>query len=124
MSYIGNTPAQGAVTSTTNVFTKPQSAAILSLAHNTAWDGNDKQHLTVNVNGSSFTVANPSAHTAGVYYTLYVTYTTAHTVTFGTSFKGITEVIPTATSGANDHFVFRSDGTNLNLVGVAYNVGA
>ena len=124
MSYIGNTPAQGAITSTTNVFTKPQSASILSLTHNTAWDGNDKQHLTVNVNGSTFTIANPSAHIAGVYYAVYVTYSTTHTVAFGNTFKGIAEIAPTSTSGAKDHFVFRSDGTNLNLVGAAYNVGA
>lgn len=107
-----------------NVFTKPQKAGTLALTHNTAWDGTDKQHLIVNVNGSSFTVANPSAQTDGIYYVIFVSYTTSHSLAFGNLFKGITDVSPTATVGAKDHFVFRSDGTNLHLVGVAYNVGA
>lgn len=124
MSYIGNTPAQGSVTATANTFYKPQTSATLALTHNTAWDGSDKQHLTVNVSGSSFTVANPSTHITGTYYMVYVTYTTAHSIAFGNKFKGIADITPTATAGAVDHFVFRSNGTNLMLVGAAYNVGA
>lgn len=123
MSYIGNAP-QTAVTAVANVFTKPQSAATLSLTSSTAWDGTDKQHLLVSVNGSSFTIANPSAQISGVYYIVYVSYVTSNTIAFGNLFKGITDVVPTATAGARDHFIFRSDGTYLDLVGSAYNVGA
>lgn len=106
-----------------NTFTKPQKTDTLALTHNTAWDGTDKQHLTVNVNGSSFTIANPSTHINGTYYIVYVTYTTAHSIAFGTTFKGVSDIVPTASAGAVDHFVFRSNGTNLMLVGAASNVG-
>lgn len=107
-----------------NTFTKPQVADVLALTSGVAWDGTAKQHLTVNVNGATFTIANPSALVTNAYYVVYVTYTTGHTLAFGTSFKGIADVLPTALASAVDHFVFRSDGTNLNLVGAAYNVGA
>lgn len=124
LDVVGGVVATSITTSATNTFTKPQKAATLALTHNTSWDGTDKQHLTANVNGSSFTIANPSSHTAGVYYVLFVTYTTSHSVAFGAAFKGISSIVPTATAGAYDHFTFRSDGTNLHLVGSAYDVGA
>lgn len=121
---VGTLLADVLSTNAVNTFNKPQIAGMLAIASNTAWDGNDKQHLTVTVNGSSFIIANPSFHTNGAYYSLFISYTTSHTVSFGTSFKGITDVVPTATAGAADHLVFRSDGTNLHLVGSAYNIKA
>jgi hypothetical protein len=105
-------------------FTAPQKADTLALTHNTAWDGSAKQHLTVDVNGSNFTIANPSAQTAGVYYAVRVEYTTTHTLAWGANFKGVSGITPTATAGAVDHFTFRSDGTNLECVGYALNVAA
>lgn len=124
MSYIGNAPAQNAVTQQANIFTKPQTSAVLSLSSNTVWDGTDKQHLTVSVNGSTFIIANPSAQTNGAYYAFFVTYVTANTISFGTAFKGIADVSPSATAGAYDHYTFRSNGTYLMLVGASYNIGA
>jgi hypothetical protein len=109
-------------------FTAPQTADDAALTHNTAWDGAAKQHLTATVNGSSFTIANPTGSTLRpkTYYVLYVTYTTSHTIAFGSNFKGIANIAPTATAGAKDHFIFRADdtGTNLELVSAAYDIGA
>jgi hypothetical protein len=109
-------------------FTAPQTVDVAALTHNTAWDGAAKQQLTANVNGSSFTIANPTGATlrAKTYYAFYVTYTTTHTIAFGSNFKGIASVAPTALAGAKDHFIFRADdtGTNLELVSAAYDIGA
>lgn len=121
MSVEGNTVAMLA---TAQTFTKPQKLSTTALTHNTAWDGANANHLTATVSGSSFTVANPSAQTADVYYHLFVTYSTSHSLAWGTNFKGVSSVTPTATSGAYDHFVFRSNGTNLMLVGYSLNIGA
>lgn len=113
-----------AVPSLAQTWTKPQLASMQALTHNTAWDGTDKQHLTVTVNGSGFTIANPSAVTSGVYYSVFVTYSSTHSISWGSNFKGVSGVTPTATSGAFDHFVFRYNGTYLMLVGYALNCGA
>lgn len=112
------------LTNVPHTFSKPQAAATLALTSASAWDGTDKQHLTVDVNGANFTVANPSATVDGVYYTLFVKYTTAHTITLSSAFKGVGDVVPSALAGKYDHFTFRSDGTNLMLVGAAYDIGA
>lgn len=116
----------GALTSG-NTWTKPQKADPFALTHNTAWDGaqaTGAQHLTVTVNGSTFTIANPSAQTAGVIYMVNVSYTTSHSISWGTSFKGLTGITATATAGAEDTFVFRSNGTNLVRIGYALNGAA
>jgi hypothetical protein len=109
-------------------FTAPQTADVAALTHNTAWDGAAKQQLTATVNGSSFTIANPTGSTLrpNTYYTLYVTYTTSHTIAFGSNFKGIANISPTGTAGAKDHFIFRADsaGLNLELVSDKYDIGA
>lgn len=107
-----------------NTFTAPQLADTLALTHNTAWDGTAKQHLTVDVNASNFTIANPSAQTAGVYYTVYVAYTTTHTLAWGNAFKGVLNITPSATAGSVDHFTFRSNGTHLQCVGHKLGAGA
>lgn len=121
---VGAFIADTMTTTGVNSFTKPQAASTVTLTHNTAWDGNDKQHLLVTVNGSNFTIANPSSFTSGVYYSIFVRYSTAHTLSFGNMFKGIGDVSPTALVGAKDHFVFRADGDNvLCLIGASYNIG-
>lgn len=108
-------------------FTKPQIAGVLALASGAAWDGSlatGKQHLTANVNGGVFTVANPSAQANGAVYMVVVTYTTAHSIAWGSMFKGTAAFTPTATAGATDIFHFRSNGTNLIRAGYALNGGA
>lgn len=108
------------------IFTKPQTADVLALVDLNAWDASDKQHLTANVNGGIFTVANPTDIRPNTYYALYVTYATAHGLAFGSAFRGVSGVTPTASAGAHDHFIFRANsaGTQLELVAAAYDVGA
>ena len=109
---------------TAQSWTRPQTATPAALTHNTAWDGTQIQHATVDVNGSAFTIANPSSSTSGAIYLVYVVYTTTHSIAWGANFKGVSGVTPTATAGAKDIFVFRSTGTNLELVGYTLNAGA
>ena len=107
-------------------FTKPQTADAMAINSSTAWDAADKQHLTAEVSGSIFTVANPTNLRPLTYYALYVVYTTPHGLAFGNMFRGVIQAIPTAVAGAHDHFVFRAnaDGTQLELVATAYDVGS
>lgn len=113
-----------------NTFTKPQTAAALSLTHNTAWDGSSYQNLKAIVNGSAFTVAAASAAPAdNTYVGLLVKFTTSHSISFAAGAKGFTGMAaytPTAAAGGYDHLTFRYDATadRFMLVGVALNVGA
>lgn len=109
---------------TAQEWTRLQKAAPQALTSGAAWDGELYQHLTATVNGGLFTVANPSAQTAGAFYAVFVTYTTAHSLAFDSVFKGVSGLVPTATSGAADIFYFRSNGTHLQCVGARTNVGA
>jgi hypothetical protein len=97
-------------------------AASVAISHNTAWDGTTGQNLTVNVNGSAFTIANPSSAVTGAFYSLYVTFTTSHAIAFGNAFKNVTDLTPSNTAGMYDHFVFRYDGTYMICVASAYDV--
>lgn len=107
-------------------FTKPQTADVVALASSTAWDAADKQHLTAEVNGSIFTVANPTNLRPLTYYALYVVYTTSHGLAFGNMFRGVNQATPSTVAGAHDHFVFRANaaGNQLELVSQAYDIGA
>lgn len=105
-------------------WTRPQLADTTALTHNTGWDGTTIQHATVTVNGSSFTIANPTSSTNKAIYMIYISYTTSHSVSWGANFKGVSSITPTATAGAKDIFCFRSTGTNLELVGYSLNAGA
>lgn len=109
---------------TATAFTAQQNATPSALTSGTAWDTAAKQNGTVNVNGSTFTVANPSNAVAGGFYTLFVTYTTSNTLGWGTAYKGVTSISPSATAGKYDNFVFRYDGTNMHCVGYRLDTGA
>lgn len=105
-------------------FTRTQTADTYGLTHNTAWDGSLYQHLAVTVNGSSFTIANPSAQTDKAFYAVYVSYTTTHGIAWGSSFKGVSAVTPTNAAGKHDVFFFRSNGAYLECVGYKLDIGA
>ena len=105
-------------------FTKPQTASVYALTTSVAVDASTYQAWSANVNGSTFTVSNPTGGTSGTYYTLYVTFTTSNTIAFGTNFKGISGYVPTATAGAEDHLTFRCDGTYFECTGYATNIKA
>jgi hypothetical protein len=113
-----------ALTQAANTFTGVSVVTPSALTHNTSWDGTTIQHATATVNGSSFTIANPTSSTSGAVYMIYISYTTSHSVSWGANFKGVSSVSPTATAGARDIFCFRSNGTNLELVGYTLNAGA
>lgn len=113
-----------ALTQAANTFTGVSVVTPTALTHNTSWDATAIQHASVTVNGSSFTIANPSSSTSGAVYMIYISYTTSHSVSWGANFKGVSAISPTATAGAKDIFCFRSNGTNLELVGYTLNAGA
>lgn len=102
----------------TNAWSKTQTATPQALASGTSMDLSSCQNFTANVNGSTFTIANPSiAPGDGTYIAILVTFTTANTLAFGTNWK--TTGYSPSTSG-KDHLLFRYDsGANLQyLVGV------
>lgn len=116
--------ADYAAPSVATAFTAQQNATPSALTSGTAWDVAAKQNATANVNGSTFTVANPSNAVAGGFYTLFVTYATSNTLGWGTAYKGVASISPSATAGKFDNFVFRYDGTNMHCVGYRLDTGA
>lgn len=110
-----------------NTFARPQVSGSLALTNSSAWDGSaatGAQSLTVNVNGSTFTISNPTSAVTGAIYMIDVTYTTSNTLGFGTVYKGITGITWTATSGKYDTIYFKYDGTSMRCVGYSLNNGA
>ena len=101
-----------------NAFSKPQCQTPSALTTATSWDGSAVNNLTVDVNGANFAVANPSVlPDSGVYVAVDVKFTTTHNLTFGNLFLGLTPVVPSNLTGKYDFYLFRSNGTNLKLVG-------
>lgn len=99
------------------VWTAVQTASPQALTHNTGWDGYAIQNATIAVNGSNFTIANPSQARTGGVYLFTVDYTTTHSLSFGANFKGVSAITPSSTSGKCDSFAFRWDGTYMRLIG-------
>lgn len=120
---IGTSGANVPKMSAHNTWSAPQGISETALASATAWDGSVAANLTVNVNGSAFAIANPSTlPSAGEFVAIKVVFTTTHAVTFGNKFLGMTNITPSNSSGKVDNYVFRSDGTNLHLIGYRLNV--
>ena len=114
-----------AKTDVAQTFTKPQTAAALALTSSTTWDGETYQSLTVDVNGSSFTVAAADHVPADkTYVGMFIKYTTTHSIAFTTgsakSFSGVTSFVGTATAGKYDHLVFRYDLASDRFMLVGY----
>lgn len=109
-----------------NTWGRTQKAKPLDLSSAGAWDGRLQQNLVVMPNGSTFAIANPSAIVPDAFYTVWVEYQTAHGITWGTTFKGVSAITPTATAGAYDFYAFRANraGTLLGCIGYGLNVGA
>lgn len=104
-------------------FTKTQKAAVTALTTAVAGDYNAGQQFSVNVNGSTFTVANPSALTDATYVAIFITFTTSNTVAFGANYKNVAQYTPTATAGKTDFLLFRVNSTNLELITAATDTG-
>lgn len=113
-----------AMTNQAQAFTKPQYITPYSLTSGVAVDAATYQSWVATVNGGTFTVTNPTGGISGCYYALYITYSSTNTIAFGANFKGITNYVPTATAGTEDHLVFRFDGTYYECVGYATNIKA
>lgn len=103
--------------STSHQWTKPQSTSESALSSGSGADFTSVPMWTANVNGSTFTIANPSvdaAHRTVIF--IEVTFTTANSLAFGTKFK-VTGY--TASTSGKDVLVFMRDGNanTYNLVG-------
>jgi len=99
------------------IWTAVQTAQPTALTHNTGWDGYAIQNATVAVNGSNFTIANPSQARTGAAYLFTIDYATSHSLSFGANFKGISAITPSNAAGKSDSFAFRYDGTYMRLIG-------
>lgn len=98
-------------------WSKTQTAQLHALTSGTGADFSSGQNLSANVNGATFTVANPvTAPADGSYITITVTFTTANSLAFGTKFR--TSGYTASTSGI-DHLAFKYDAT----AGLYYLVG-
>ena len=107
-----------------NLFTKPQTADETPITSAAAWNAAVVLQAVATVNGSAFSIANPTGQIARTFYAVHVKYTTSHSISWGSAYKGLGPIIPTATAGAEDFFLFKSDGVNLKLVGYNLNIGA
>jgi hypothetical protein len=114
--FISPSAADIPVLSEPNVFQRTVAGKVFALTSNTAWDGG-RQVLSVTVNGGNFTIANPISATliVGAYYTFYISYTTAHTLAFGSNLTGIAakNISWSATAGVKDHLVMRASSSSV-----------
>lgn len=106
-----------------NTWTGTQKAGDNALTSGASSDFTAGQQWTVNVNGSLFTIANPSAVTDKTYIAIDITFTTSNTVAFGANYKNVAQYIASATAGKTDTLLFRVRGTNLELVASALDTG-
>lgn len=110
-----------------NAYTAQQyaSEATLTDAATVAWDVSIAQAAKVTLGGNR-TFGAPTNQAAGAFYALLVIQdgTGSRTGAWNSVFKFPTATAPTLTTTANakDFFVFRSDGTNMNLVGKSMDV--
>jgi hypothetical protein len=88
-----------------------------------AWNLNTQQVAQVTLGGNR-TLALPSNLSDGQYASLRVGRSGAYTLSFATGYKGVSTITQSSTSGYIDHFVFRCNGTQMELVSFAANVGA
>jgi hypothetical protein len=101
-----------------NIWTYVQAPSTAALTSGAAADFSTNQCWTINVNGSTFTAANPSAPPPnGAYVTMLVTFTTANGLGFGNKYKTTGYV---ASTSGKDHLVFKYDSVAdlYYLVGV------
>lgn len=110
-----------------NQWTAQQRAAAGTLtdAATIAWDvaANQVAKVTITANRA---FGAPTSQVADAFYNLTVIQdgTGSRIPSWNAVYKGMTGVTLSTTAGAKDEFVFRSDGTNMMLVGYRLNVGA
>lgn len=107
-----------------NLYTRPQASDETAISSGVAWNAANVAQAIVTVNGAAFSIANPTGQINKAFYVVHVKYTTSHSIAWGTAYKGVSTITPTANAGAEDIFIFKSDGTNMKLVGYNQNIGA
>lgn len=113
---------------TANVFTAQQTPLSAALTYNVTqtWDCSAAQDATLTLTGNVTTFSAPTNQVAGTYYVLRMNVGTGpYSVTaWNAVFKFPAGTAPTlsATASAIDILVFRSDGTNMELVGISQDV--
>ena len=117
-----------ASTSVAQTFTAQQRPLTAALTYNATqtWDCNAAQDATLTLTGNITTFSAPTNQVAGSYYTLRVNNGSGPYSISGWNavfkFPGGTDPTSTATASAIDLFVFRSDGTNMELIGQSQDV--
>ena len=117
-----------ASTSVAQTFTAQQRPLTDALTYNATqtWDVATAQDATLTLNGNITTFSAPTNQVAGSYYTLRVNNGSGPYSISGWNavfkFPGGTDPTSTATASAIDLFVFRSDGTNMELIGQSQDV--
>lgn len=110
-----------------NQWTAQQRAAAGTLTDGATvnWDVSSAQVAKVTLAGNR-TMAAPTNQVADSFYSLTVIQdaTGTRVPSWNSAFKGMTGVTLTTTANAKDELTFRSDGTNMMLVGYRLNVGA
>ena len=117
-----------ASTSVAQTFTAQQRPLTAALTYNATqtWDVATAQDATLTLTGNITTFSAPTNQVAGSYYTLRVNNGSGPYSISGWNavfkFPGGTDPTSTATASAIDLFVFRSDGTNMELIGQSQDV--
>ena len=120
--------ANNALTDVAQTFTAQQRPLTAALTYNATqtWDCNAAQDATLTLTGNITTFSAPTNQVAGSYYTLRVNNGSGPYSISGWNavfkFPGGTDPTSTATASAIDLFVFRSDGTNMELIGQSQDV--
>ena len=121
-------PANVASTSVEQTWTKQQRplTAALTFAATQTWDCDAAQDATLTLTNNVTAFSAPTNQVAGSYYTLRVNNGSGPYSISGWNavfkFPGGTDPTSTATASAIDLFVFRSDGTNMELIGQSQDV--
>jgi hypothetical protein len=87
------------------------------------WDWSIQQSSDVTINGNR-TLANPTNAVTGQYSALRVNRSGSYILSFGAGYKGLSNISQSTISGKIDHFVFRYNGTNYELVSFKADIGA
>ena len=117
-----------ASTSVEQTWTKQQRplTAALTFAATQTWDCDLAQDATLTLTSNVTAFSAPTNQVAGSYYTLRVNNGSGPYSISGWNavfkFPGGTDPTSTATASAIDLFVFRSDGTNMELIGQSQDV--
>jgi len=111
-----------------NVFTAQQTPLSAALTYNATqtWDCGAAQDATLTLTGNVTTFSAPTNQVAGSYYVLRLNVGTGpYSVSaWNSAFKWPAATAPTLSAGASDIDIltFRSDGTNMELIGLSQDV--